>query len=263
MSAQDPSFRFLDLPPELRNIIYTDILTSKYRVELPHQDSKSRYVAHKKFRSLEKLSTRLSILRVSKLVYHEAKQLLYQHSTFAFNIPSQVLQLVGSGCLYFLMSPEQYRFRNDHTSIVPVHLMQNITISIPYLDTLRCVRDTILASTVAVLGLFSGRTIRRTRCTVKFLLASENPSASPLLKESFLGALNKMICFETTVLSMVCLTKEVREAMLPSYEMLNKRLGVKLGPGEKERSKDGRVDSLTYHPRRYVEYQEATLVRHS
>ena len=37
MSAQDPPFRFLDLPPELRNIIYTNVLTSTYRVELPRQ----------------------------------------------------------------------------------------------------------------------------------------------------------------------------------------------------------------------------------
>ena len=161
------------------------------------------------------------------------------------------------------MSSKPYRFHHDRISIVHVHLMQNITIFIPYLDPLQCVRNTILTSTIAVLGLLSDSMIRRTRCTVKFLLASEDPSANPLLNESFLGALDKMICFETTVLSVVCLSKEVREAMLPSYEMLNKRLRVRLGSGEKERSKDGREDYVTYHPRWYVEYHEANLVRHS
>ena len=73
-SNQNPPFRFLGLPPELRNHIYADILTTTYKGYL-HLPWRYPIVAG------------LTILRVSKLVYQEAKHILYQISTFRFYIP--------------------------------------------------------------------------------------------------------------------------------------------------------------------------------
>lgn len=73
-SKQNPHFRFLDLPPELRNHIYADILTATYY----------------SFRPLPKCyppAARLTILRVSNSVYQEAREILYQSGTFRFWIP--------------------------------------------------------------------------------------------------------------------------------------------------------------------------------
>ncbi len=159
-----------------------------------------------------------------------------------------------------------HRPYNDPLRAIPPNLMQNISIDIPILafdvpavGNYQRAQNTALDSAIAVLQKFSGRTVPRKRCTITFLLVCGNASASPLFEASFVRVLAEMTGFDTVVLSLVYVTKEVGEAMLP--ETLDKWLGGKLGPRKEERSKDGRVDYLTYHPRRHVEYQEATLVR--
>ena len=72
-SIQPPHpFRFLDLPPELRDQIYADLLTNEYDAEL--------------FRCP-------SIFQVSRLVHQEAKHILYQRVTFRFNVSSMYFYL--------------------------------------------------------------------------------------------------------------------------------------------------------------------------
>ena len=70
-SKEKPPFRFLDLPPELRNHIYADTLTAEYRT---YRYYSSYYYPGKG----------LTVLRVSKLVYQEARQILYQSGNFLF-----------------------------------------------------------------------------------------------------------------------------------------------------------------------------------
>lgn len=70
-SKQKSPFRFLDLPPELRNHIYANILTTKYK-------------AYRPIPSFYYPAKSLTILRVSKLVYQEARQILYQCGIFRF-----------------------------------------------------------------------------------------------------------------------------------------------------------------------------------
>ncbi len=74
-SRQKSPFRFLDLCPELRNHIYADILRTEYKTYRPLPWY--YYPADC-----------LTILRVSKLVYQEARQILYQSGAFRFYFPS-------------------------------------------------------------------------------------------------------------------------------------------------------------------------------
>ncbi len=85
------SFRFLALPPELRDYIYGDILTTTYFVKLPQQQVSLNARGCGKAIPQKPISSRLAILQVSKAVYHEAKQILCKHSVFFFDFPSNSL----------------------------------------------------------------------------------------------------------------------------------------------------------------------------
>ena len=84
------SIRFLALPPELRDYIYRDILTT-YLVELPQPRVYLNARDRGKILPQRQTSSRLAILQVSKAVYHEAKHILYKHSVFFFDFPSDSL----------------------------------------------------------------------------------------------------------------------------------------------------------------------------
>ena len=73
-SKQNAPFRFLNLPPKLRNHIYADIFTATYVTCRPLPKSFPPAAG-------------LTILRVSKSVYQEARHVLYQSGTFYFHIP--------------------------------------------------------------------------------------------------------------------------------------------------------------------------------
>ena len=85
------SIRFLALPPELRDYIYDDILTTTYLVELPQPRVYLNARDCDKPLPQQQISSRLAILQVSKAVYHEAKRILYKHSVFFFDFPSNSL----------------------------------------------------------------------------------------------------------------------------------------------------------------------------
>lgn len=88
-APHDPPFRFLALPQELRDYIYSDVLTTTYLVEL-HQPQVylSARASGQIPPSPNPASTRLTILRVSKSIHHEVKQVLYGLSTFRFECSS-------------------------------------------------------------------------------------------------------------------------------------------------------------------------------
>lgn len=85
------SIRFLALPPELRDYIYGDIITTTYFDELPQPRVYLNARGCGKAIPQKAISSRLAILQVSKAVYHEAKQILYKHSVFFFDFPSNSL----------------------------------------------------------------------------------------------------------------------------------------------------------------------------
>ena len=88
-SIHDPPFRFLSLPPELRDYIYRNVLTTTYLIESYPARLSLSAGAHDQLRSSQHpTTTRLAILQVSKLIHHEAKQILYGLSTFRFEFSS-------------------------------------------------------------------------------------------------------------------------------------------------------------------------------
>ena len=84
-------FQFLALPPELRNLIYADILTKSHRVNLPQPWVYHNARCHGAAPPQQRACPRLLILQVSKQVYREAKQILYKRGTFLFVLPSPSL----------------------------------------------------------------------------------------------------------------------------------------------------------------------------
>lgn len=94
-STQDLPFRFLSLPQGLRDDIYSDIPTTTYIVNLTQPWI---YLAAREYGQLPPLqhlaSSHLAILRVSKSVHYEAKQVLFRLSIFRFVISSTGLPQV-------------------------------------------------------------------------------------------------------------------------------------------------------------------------
>lgn len=80
--------RLLFLPQELRDHIYSTLLTTTYLVDLAQFCIYGPVPGHiQVIKSQQSASCRLAILRVSKSVHCEAKEILFKLSTFRFKIP--------------------------------------------------------------------------------------------------------------------------------------------------------------------------------
>ncbi|KAL1591745.1 hypothetical protein SLS60_011744 [Paraconiothyrium brasiliense] len=85
-------FRFLDLPNELRNHVYEDVLVQKGAINPSLRiPSSQRYYRHKWRQAPPRLPSVLESLRVNKRIYGEAVRIYYSHNDFIFYAPTQFL----------------------------------------------------------------------------------------------------------------------------------------------------------------------------
>lgn len=88
-SAANPS-TFLTIPPEIRQIIYTNLLLSKNPIKDAHNllgNNRSIELAH--YNPI--LDINATVLRTCKAVYKEALPILYGQNTFFFSDPDHIL----------------------------------------------------------------------------------------------------------------------------------------------------------------------------
>ncbi|CAD6582535.1 MAG: hypothetical protein ASARMPREDX12_000974 [Alectoria sarmentosa] len=225
-NTQESAFQFLGLPPELRNRIYANILTATYLVELPEPCVYLHARVRRESPPQQDASPRLAILQVSKMVYQEAKQILYKHSNFLFDLPSQRLPLY-----------------QDLSKLPLANLMQHLTIQLALLPSSSEAKRRALHPTTALLRSFSGATILRACCTIGVLFGDD---ADFLLEPSFLGTLGQLTGFATVVLRLAFMKKYYRgvcRVRSPAYETVDEYLTEgKEKEGKEEKKKEKKED---------------------
>ncbi|KAK3620085.1 hypothetical protein LTR56_023623 [Elasticomyces elasticus] len=101
-TAAHKAIGFLDLPPEIRNIVYSlalhhedSLQLDKHPVRLVNYRHQSRRRHKRELRLKQIAYINVSLLRVSRQVYNEAAPVLYGSNTFAFS----TLQTYSEACL--------------------------------------------------------------------------------------------------------------------------------------------------------------------
>lgn len=232
----EPRSALLLLPQELRDQIYKDLLTTTtFLVENPRNGEILSYLPLHQH-------TRLAILNVSRLIYEEAKRLLYRHGHFHLNAFT-----AGSPPLH-----------EEIKNIPDIRLLQDITInldvgtafSLGYKKAKFAGSATMLISYLARLDpAFPGK-----RCVVVIELVLDASFLLGLVMTAgrFKDALGRLTAFRTVEVKIGHLRMRLGgdlDCMAPLYNALDERLAMTLGGGEKGCDEEGRF-CLVYHPRR-------------
>lgn len=83
--TRDPASRFLDLPAELRNRIYSLLLEDENPLQLGYEDKQRKHLTLKSSKKTPKAHLHPEILLTCHQINSEATPILYGNNTFSFN----------------------------------------------------------------------------------------------------------------------------------------------------------------------------------
>lgn len=265
---------FMSIPRELRDQIYSYLLVSTFRVNTSpsmrycqplepngayHEPDPIYESTEAPLYTFEMPSNRIAILQVNKAISEEAKETLYKHSTFVFDING---------------SEQSFKLKFDH--LKALDSMQRIGISldlkqagqIPGWNGLAAGVETIEAVT-CLLYHFVEYPVNRDTCIINILY----DSSVQFLINDFWHILACPVAFRTvefriehpwTYQRKCCfgpsLGWSIEHSSLPNFHQLDQYLRPEFGPGEC--GYDGNsVFIMRYHPRTFIETNKPGGVR--